>query len=127
MLTPINYAYVLEKVAMAAGLLLFAVKLYVSFVLPVWSSDLPLWAIVGEATPAHTLMGLCVFFLTFECVCNGAAELTRTASRKHYGAFWNATSFMEFSREWNKIVHSWLHLYICACAPTRARCECERV
>lgn len=56
---------------------------------------------------------LLIFYLIFECVCNGFAEITRFADREFYQDWWNATSFDEFSRRWNVPVHSFLlrHVY----------------
>lgn len=41
-----------------------------------------------------------------------AGELTRSASRTFYGSFQDATSFAEFSRSWNLLVHDWLRRYV---------------
>ena len=48
-----------------------------------------------------------------ECICNGFAELSRFADRQFYEDWWNATSWDEFSRKWNKPVHTFLlrHVY----------------
>ncbi|KAI8448368.1 MBOAT, membrane-bound O-acyltransferase family-domain-containing protein [Phakopsora pachyrhizi] len=56
---------------------------------------------------------LLIFYIIFECICNFFAELTRFADRDFYSDWWNSTSFDEFSRKWNKPVHSFLlkHVY----------------
>jgi len=54
-----------------------------------------------------------LFFIIFECICNGFAELSRFADRQFYEDWWNSTSWDEFARKWNKPVHSFLlrHVY----------------
>lgn len=61
---------------------------------------------------------LLLFYIIFECICNGFAELSYFADRLFYEDWWNSTSWEEFSRKWNKPVHTFLlrHVY----ASTRA-------
>lgn len=61
---------------------------------------------------------LLLFYIIFECICNAFAELSYFADRLFYEDWWNSTSWEEFSRKWNKPVHSFLlrHVY----ASTRA-------
>ncbi|KAG6331832.1 hypothetical protein ID866_7254 [Astraeus odoratus] len=56
---------------------------------------------------------LLLFYIIFECICNGFAELSRFADRQFYEDWWNSTSWDEFSRKWNKPVHTFLlrHVY----------------
>lgn len=41
-------------------------------------------------------------------MCNAFAELTCFADREFYADFWNASSFGDFARDWNKPVHHFL-------------------
>ncbi|OCH96310.1 MBOAT-domain-containing protein [Obba rivulosa] len=63
---------------------------------------------------------LLLFYIIFECICNGFAELSYFADRKFYDDWiylltlrWNSTSWDEFSRKWNRPVHTFLlrHVY----------------
>ncbi|KIO18192.1 hypothetical protein M407DRAFT_32129 [Tulasnella calospora MUT 4182] len=56
---------------------------------------------------------LLLFYIIFECICNGFAEISRFADRQFYEDWWNSTSWDEFARKWNKPVHSFLlrHVY----------------
>ncbi|KAG8819609.1 hypothetical protein FRC17_010375 [Serendipita sp. 399] len=56
---------------------------------------------------------LILFYLIFECICNGFAELSRFADREFYDDWWNSTSFDQYARKWNKPVHTFLlkHVY----------------
>ena len=48
---------------------------------------------------------LLIFYIIFECICNAFAELTRFADRGFYEDWWNAVTWDEFARKWNKPVH----------------------
>ncbi|WVN87832.1 uncharacterized protein L203_103027 [Cryptococcus depauperatus CBS 7841] len=48
---------------------------------------------------------LLIFYIIFECVCAGFAELSYFADREFYQDWWNSTSWDEFARKWNKPVH----------------------
>lgn len=56
---------------------------------------------------------LLIFYIIFECICNGFAELGRFADRGFYEDWWNAVTWDEFARKWNKPVHQFLlrHVY----------------
>lgn len=66
-----------------------------------------------------TVTFLLVFLVIFEYVLGCFAEITRFADRHFYSDWWNSTDWMEFSREWNVPVYSFLrrHVY----SATRAR------
>ncbi|KAG7400698.1 Sterol O-acyltransferase 2 (Sterol-ester synthase 2) [Phytophthora boehmeriae] len=57
---------------------------------------------------------LLIWFIIFECICNGLAEVTYLADRDFYSDWWNSTTFDEFARKWNKPVHEFLlrHVYL---------------
>ena len=112
-LESVSISYLVEKAAMAGGAVLLALDLVERFIVPAWKGDLPLWLCVGEIAPSMTVVMLCCFFATFECVLNAAAEVTQIAERTHYGPWWSSTSFVDFSRSWNLPVHHWLveHIY----------------
>ncbi|ORZ32153.1 MBOAT, membrane-bound O-acyltransferase family-domain-containing protein [Catenaria anguillulae PL171] len=57
---------------------------------------------------------LMTFYIIFECVANGFAELTRFADRSFYDDWWNSCTFDQFARKWNKPVHEFLlrHVYL---------------
>ncbi|CAI4212936.1 unnamed protein product [Parascedosporium putredinis] len=55
---------------------------------------------------------LLVFLVIFEYVLGAFAEITRFADRHFYSDWWNSTDWMEFSREWNVPVHSFLRRHV---------------
>ena len=60
------------------------------------------------------VFALILFFLVFECVLPGYAEIALFADRQFYEDWWNSTDLEEFNRKWNKVVHEFLyrHVYI---------------
>lgn len=55
---------------------------------------------------------LLVFLVIFEYALGACAELTRFADRHFYSDWWNSTDWMEFSREWNIPVYSFLRRHV---------------
>ncbi|KAK4127979.1 hypothetical protein N657DRAFT_642051 [Parathielavia appendiculata] len=55
---------------------------------------------------------LLVFLVIFEYVLGACAEITRFADRHFYSDWWNSTDWMEFSREWNTPVYSFLRRHV---------------
>jgi len=55
---------------------------------------------------------LIIFYLVFDVICNGIAEITRYADREFYQDWWNSTSWDEFANRWNKPVHHWLKTHV---------------
>ncbi|KAK2069431.1 hypothetical protein P8C59_004015 [Phyllachora maydis] len=55
---------------------------------------------------------LLVFLVIFEYVLGAFAELTHFADRHFYSDWWNSTDWMEFSREWNVPVYSFLRRHV---------------
>ncbi|CAN8095554.1 unnamed protein product [Discula destructiva] len=55
---------------------------------------------------------LLVFLVIFEYVLGAFAEITHFADRHFYDDWWNSTDWMEFSREWNVPVYSFLRRHV---------------
>ncbi|KAK4240158.1 hypothetical protein C8A03DRAFT_42283 [Achaetomium macrosporum] len=55
---------------------------------------------------------LLVFLVIFEYVLGAFAEITGFADRHFYSDWWNSTDWMEFSREWNIPVYSFLRRHV---------------
>ncbi|RYP14206.1 hypothetical protein DL765_006526 [Monosporascus sp. GIB2] len=62
---------------------------------------------------------LLVFLVIFEYVLGAFAEITRFADRHFYSDWWNSTDWMEFSREWNVPVYSFLRRHVYAASAPR--------
>lgn len=107
--------YVFEKTVATFGTFALLYTTTETFILP-YTNPGP------EQSFARTLLDLALpfmlaylllFYIIFECICNGFAELSYFADRGFYEDWWNSTSWDEFSRKWNKPVHNFLlrHVY----------------
>ncbi|KAJ6515074.1 MBOAT, membrane-bound O-acyltransferase family-domain-containing protein [Mycena vitilis] len=106
--------YVFEKTVATFGTFALLYTMTESFILPLTPH-------AGESFPRALLdlslpfmiAYLLLFYIIFECICNGFAELSYFADRQFYEDWWNSTSWDEFSRKWNKPVHTFLlhHVY----------------
>jgi len=108
-----------QLLATKAGLAavgLIALYLIVSdFILPIINlgqSISYLQALIMLTIPI-LIAALTAFFVIWEGILNSIAEVTRFGDREFYGDWWNANSYEEFFRKWNKIFHEFLfrHVY----------------
>ncbi|KAJ2575859.1 Sterol O-acyltransferase 2 (Sterol-ester synthase 2), partial [Coemansia sp. RSA 1836] len=112
----IRWGYVAEKLAGTAGIFVVFYVVVAHLVIP----HLERMPDTGVGIATLHLMGpmatcwLLFFFITFDSIANGFAELTRFADRRFYDDWWNARGLDEFSRKWNRPVHMFLarHVYM---------------
>lgn len=112
----IRWSYVAEKlVAVSLAMALFYI-IVTDHVMPQLENsglENPVIVIINLLLP---FLGcyLMIWFIIFECICNGFAEITYLADRDFYEDWWNSTTFDEFARKWNKPVHEFLlrHVYL---------------
>uniref|UniRef100_A0A452RXI1 O-acyltransferase n=1 Tax=Ursus americanus TaxID=9643 RepID=A0A452RXI1_URSAM len=57
------------------------------------------------------LMLLLIFFAFLHCWLNAFAEMLRFGDRMFYKDWWNSTSYSNYYRTWNVVVHDWLYYY----------------
>lgn len=55
---------------------------------------------------------LCFFYFIWEAILKAIAEIMRFADRSYYQDWWNSTSFREYMRKWNTVVHEFLYRHI---------------
>ncbi|KAJ1721214.1 Sterol O-acyltransferase 2 (Sterol-ester synthase 2) [Coemansia erecta] len=112
----IRWGYVIEKMAGTAGIFVVFYIVVAHLMIP----HLERMSETGVVITTLHLMGpmatcwLLFFFITFDSIANGFAELTRFADRRFYDDWWNARGLDEFSRKWNRPVHMFLarHIYM---------------
>lgn len=113
--------YVFEKTAAFMGSFALLYTVTESFIIPLTPTPGQSFfrSLLDLALP-FMIAYLLLFYIIFECICNAFAELSRFADRQFYEDWWNSTSWDEFSRKWNKPVHTFLlrHVY----ASTLASC-----
>jgi len=106
--------YVFEKTVATFGTFALLYTMTESFILPLTptAGESFFRALLDLSLP-FMIAYLLLFYIIFECICNGFAELSYFADRQFYEDWWNSTSWDEFSRKWNKPVHTFLlhHVY----------------
>lgn len=129
----IDWQNLISKIAAIFGCIFLLTIISEEFILPalvdastrldpsVHTIDSPLTALEALLVIAETiswllfpfmLTFLLVFLVVFEYVLGAAAEVTHFADRHFYSDWWNSTDWMEFSREWNIPVYSFLRRHV---------------
>ncbi|BGP16086.1 hypothetical protein JCM10213_007535 [Rhodosporidiobolus nylandii] len=106
--------YVLEKVGATFGTFAVLVGICEHWIYPVTPTpESPFVSALLDLAIPFTLCYLLIFYIIFECILNVFAEVTRFSDRAFYSDWWNSISFDEFSRKWNRPVHTFLlrHVY----------------
>lgn len=65
----------------------------------------------GNNVPS-LLVFLCGFYCLLHSWMNAFAEMLRFADRMFYQDWWNSSSFAEYFKTWNIVVHDWLYAFI---------------
>ncbi|XP_067321665.1 sterol O-acyltransferase 2-like [Anolis sagrei] len=115
----VRWKYVIENFAKFLICLFYGAMLFKCFTIPIFSNmnKQPLTfrsfvLIVFSATLAALYLAILIWYTFLHCWLNAFAEIMRFADRTFYKDWWNATSIFPFLRNWNIIVHDWLHCYI---------------
>ncbi|KAL0953816.1 hypothetical protein HGRIS_004996 [Hohenbuehelia grisea] len=124
--------YLFEKTVATFGTFALLYTVTETFILPLTPTpDQSFFRSLLDLALPFMIAYLLLFFIIFECICNGFAELSHFADRQFYEDWvshryiilgilmadslsqWNSTSWDEFSRKWNKPVHAFLlrHVY----------------
>ncbi|EGN96816.1 hypothetical protein SERLA73DRAFT_58578 [Serpula lacrymans var. lacrymans S7.3] len=106
--------YVFEKTVGFMGTFALLYSVTENFIIPLTPTpDQSFFRSLLDLALPFMIAYLLLFYIIFECICNGFAELSYFADRQFYEDWWNSTSWDEFSRKWNKPVHSFLlrHVY----------------
>jgi len=106
--------YVFEKTVATFGTFALLYTVTESFIIPLTpTADQSFFRSLLDLSLPFMIAYLLLFYIIFECICNGFAELSYFADRQFYDDWWNSTSWDEFSRKWNKPVHTFLlrHVY----------------
>ncbi|PCH44439.1 MBOAT-domain-containing protein [Wolfiporia cocos MD-104 SS10] len=106
--------YVFEKTVATFGTFTLLYTITESFIIPLTPTpEQTVWRSILDLSLPFMVAFVLLFYLIFECICNGFAELSYFADRRFYDDWWNSTSWDEFSRKWNRPVHTFLlrHVY----------------
>lgn len=106
--------YIFEKTVATFGTFALLYTVTERFIIPYTPTyDHPFLRSLLDLALPFMISYLLLFYIIFECICNGFAELSFFADRQFYEDWWNSVSLDEFSRKWNKPVHAFLlrHVY----------------
>ncbi|KAI0310401.1 MBOAT, membrane-bound O-acyltransferase family-domain-containing protein [Amylostereum chailletii] len=105
--------YVFEKTVATFGTFALLYTMTETFIIPVTKIEQSFFMSLLDLALPFMVAYLLLFYIMFECICNGFAELSYFADREFYEDWWNSTSTEEYSRKWNKPVHTFLlrHVY----------------
>lgn len=67
---------------------------------------------ICETSIPGILIFISGFYLILHSVQNAMAEILRFGDRQFYKDWWTCTSFSDYFRTWNILVHDWLYTYI---------------
>ncbi|XP_032974464.1 sterol O-acyltransferase 2 [Rhinolophus ferrumequinum] len=115
----VKWNYVAKNFAQALGCVLYACFILGRLCVPVFAnmsrepfSTRALVLSVMHATLPGIFMLLLIFFAFLHCWLNAFAEMLRFGDRMFYRDWWNSTSFSNYYRTWNVVVHDWLYSYV---------------
>ncbi|XP_029450919.1 sterol O-acyltransferase 2 [Rhinatrema bivittatum] len=115
----IRWKYVIIKFVQLLGGIFYIYFILVTLCIPTFSnmskqpfSAKALVLSIFHATLPGTLVLLVSFFCFLHCWLNAFAEMLRFADRMFYQDWWNSTSFANYYRTWNVVIHDWLYYYV---------------
>ncbi|XP_062920072.1 sterol O-acyltransferase 1-like [Mobula hypostoma] len=114
----IRWSYVATKFAQVLGCLFYAYYIFVRLCIPLFrnisqepfSLKVLVLCIFNSILPGVLVLFL-AFFAFLHCWLNAFAEMLQFADRMFYKDWWNSTSFANYYRTWNVVVHDWLYYY----------------
>ncbi|KAM9761677.1 sterol O-acyltransferase 1 isoform 2-T2 [Menidia menidia] len=115
----IRWSYVATKFLQVLGCLFYAYYVFVRLCIPQFRSisqqlfDLRamVLCVFNSILPGVLILFL-GFFAFLHCWLNAFAEMLRFGDRMFYKDWWNSTSFANYYRTWNVVVHDWLYYYV---------------
>ncbi|KAG9270147.1 sterol O-acyltransferase 1 [Astyanax mexicanus] len=113
----VRWSYVATKLLQVLGCLFYAYYVFVRLCIPQFRSlqlfDLRVMVLcVFNSILPGVLVLFLGFFAFLHCWLNAFAEMLRFGDRMFYKDWWNSTSFANYYRTWNVVVHDWLYYYV---------------
>ncbi|XP_053413222.1 sterol O-acyltransferase 2 isoform X4 [Nycticebus coucang] len=115
----IRWNYVAKNFAQFLGCVLYITFILGHHCIPIFanmgrepfSTRALLFSILHTTLPGIFIL-LLIFFAILHCWFNAFAEMLRFGDRMFYRDWWNSTSFSNYYRTWNVVVHDWLYSYV---------------
>ncbi|CAF0883364.1 unnamed protein product [Adineta ricciae] len=115
----IRWNYVVQMFGQVLASMFYVYCVAVRFCVPTFSNlnrneiTLPIFiSVLFNSIMPGSLFLLLGFYGFLHCWLNAFAEMLRFADRMFYKDWWNSTSFANYYRTWNVVVHDWLHTYV---------------
>ncbi|XP_017262424.1 sterol O-acyltransferase 1 [Kryptolebias marmoratus] len=115
----IRWSYVATKLLQVLGCMFYTYYVFVRLCIPQFRNislqlfDLRAMVLcVFNSILPGVLILLLGFFAFLHCWLNAFAEMLRFADRMFYKDWWNSTSYANYYRTWNVVVHDWLFYYV---------------
>ncbi|XP_033762380.1 sterol O-acyltransferase 1-like isoform X2 [Pecten maximus] len=115
----IRWNYVVTNFAQVLACLLYTYYIFERFCVPYFNNfnkdhvtpKALLLSVFGCMLPG-TLVLFIAFFAILHSWLNAFAEMLKFGDRMFYKDWWNSTTFANYYRTWNIVVHDWLYTYI---------------
>ncbi|XP_055352626.1 sterol O-acyltransferase 2-like [Paramacrobiotus metropolitanus] len=115
----VRWNLVLKNFAQFLGGVLYCNYVYIRFCIPAFrnfnrehvSVGVFLKAIFDAILPG-SLHFMVIFYAFLHAWMNAFGEMLRFADRLFYRDWWNSTTFSNYYRTWNIVVHDWLYSYV---------------
>ncbi|XP_053100181.1 sterol O-acyltransferase 1 isoform X2 [Hemicordylus capensis] len=114
-----RWSYVVTRFAQVLCSLFYVYYIFVRLCIPVYRNYIRepfnlrglVLCIFNSILPGVLILFL-MFFAFLHCWLNAFAEMLRFGDRMFYKDWWNSTSFANYYRTWNVVVHDWLYYYV---------------
>lgn len=115
----IRWRYVAMQFAQVFGCLFYVYYIFERLCAPLFrnikqepfSARVMVLCVFNSILPGLLIM-LLSFFAFLHCWLNAFAEMLRFGDRMFYKDWWNSTSYSNYYRTWNVVVHDWLYYYV---------------
>ncbi|XP_013376616.1 PREDICTED: sterol O-acyltransferase 1 [Chinchilla lanigera] len=114
----IRWSYVVLQFAQVFGCIFYLYYIFERLCVPLFgtikqepfSARVLVLCVFNSILPGVLMMFLS-FFAFLHCWLNAFAEMLRFGDRMFYKDWWNSTSYSNYYRTWNVVVHDWLYYY----------------
>ncbi|XP_014700781.1 sterol O-acyltransferase 1 isoform X2 [Equus asinus] len=114
----VRWSYVAMQFAQVLGCLFYVYYIFERLCVPLFrnikqepfSARVLVLCVFNSILPGVLIL-LLIFFAFLHCWLNAFAEMLRFGDRMFYKDWWNSTSYSNYYRTWNVVVHDWLYYY----------------
>ncbi|XP_036772686.1 sterol O-acyltransferase 1 isoform X2 [Manis pentadactyla] len=114
----VRWGYVAMQFAQVFGCLFYVYYIFERLCAPLFrnikqepfSARVLVLCVFNSILPGVLILFL-IFFAVLHCWLNAFAEMLRFGDRMFYKDWWNSTSYSNYYRTWNVVVHDWLYYY----------------